>query len=228
MELEIRNLTKSFWQGEQEIPVFRDLSHSFSYGMLNYITGPSGCGKSTFLNIIATLLKPDSGKVILNGVDLTTMNESDSMKFRCERIGIAFQRFNLLKGITALDNICMALMPLGVSFANATKIAIPLVEKLGIGSYANRKIDALSAGQMQRVSLARALVKNPEILLCDEPTASVDAFHGEIVMQLLKTAAVSARRLVLVVTHDSRITKYADDIYEMPRLELKPEEREKC
>ncbi len=215
--LQITNLTKSFKSGNEIVPVLNDLCCSFELGKLNYISGPSGCGKTTLLNIIATLLKPDSGIVELNGVNLVTLNNEEAQRFRCNKIGFVFQKFNLLHGLTGLDNIVSGLLPFGITFEKGEKLAAETADLLGITPYINRKIELLSGGQQQRIALARALVKQPEILICDEPTSALDSKNGLLIMELLRDIAVTEKRLVLVVTHDQRIRQYADYIYEMTK-----------
>jgi putative ABC transport system ATP-binding protein len=170
------------------------------------VMGPSGCGKSTLLNMVAGLDRPTSGRIVVHGEDLGTLNETGLALFRRRRIGMVFQFFNLLDDLPALDNVALAAQLTGVSASKARKRARELMGELGIADKADSYPALLSGGQRQRVAIARALMNRPAVLLADEPTGALDSATGEQVMDLLIDLNRIGQTLMLV-THDERLAK---------------------
>jgi putative ABC transport system ATP-binding protein len=184
-------------------------------GELTMLVGPSGCGKTTLLSILSGTLKPTGGEVEVMGNVITRMKDSEKVILRRRRIGFIFQQYNLLPALTAAENAAMALVADGMPLKAAAEKARAVLETLGMGPHADKLPRMLSGGQQQRVAIARAIVHEPDLVVCDEPTAALDAETGRQVMELLKEAAAGPGRAVLVVTHDNRIYRYADRIVAM-------------
>ena len=205
--IEIKNLKKQF-QNETVIE-YHDIvfESSKSYMLL----GASGCGKSTLLNMIAGILSPTEGSVIIDGNDMTRASQKEKDKFRIEKIGYIFQDFKLIEEMTVLDNINILNLE-GIDTQNAPK----LLKELGIFEKANQKIKHLSGGQKQRVAIARALIKSPDIILADEPTGNLNFAIGEEVIKELLQAACG--KTLIAVTHDDRLAKYFDVVIDMNEM----------
>ncbi|HEV7227299.1 ABC transporter ATP-binding protein [Brevundimonas sp.] len=184
-------------------------------GELTMLVGPSGCGKTTLLSILSGTLRPTGGEVTVMGQTITSLRDADKVRLRRKRIGFIFQQYNLLPALTAAENAAMALVTDGVPLKVAAHRARGVLETLGMGPHADKLPRQLSGGQQQRVAIARAIVHEPDLVVCDEPTAALDAETGRQVMGLLKEAAAGPGRAVLVVTHDNRIYGYADRIIAM-------------
>jgi putative ABC transport system ATP-binding protein len=184
-------------------------------GELTMLIGPSGCGKTTLLSILSGTLRPTGGRVEVMGEPMTEMRDADKVRLRRRRIGFIFQQYNLLPALTAAENAAMALVTGGMKLGAAAARARAVLETLGMGDHADKLPRQLSGGQQQRVAIARAIVHEPDLIVCDEPTAALDADSGRQVMDLLKSAAAAPSRAVLVVTHDNRIFHYADRIVAM-------------
>ena len=184
-------------------------------GEFMMIVGPSGCGKTTLLSVICGTLNYEEGSVSVFGRDLSSMSQSQLTAFRRNNIGFVFQQFNLIPTWNALENVSIPLLLQGRPRRHAEREAITLMEKVGIGDKLKALPSQLSGGQQQRVAIARALVHQPRLLICDEPTAALDAVSGRKVLELLKETACGPDRCVIVVTHDSRIFSFADRITEM-------------
>jgi ABC-type lipoprotein export system ATPase subunit len=201
--LELKDIIKSFRlpSGEQtnvlNIPSF----------ILNQkeqiaIYGKSGSGKSTFLNVISGILKPDSGSVIVDNIDITSLSESQRDKFRAKNFGFVFQTFNLLQGFTALENVL-----LGMTFAGKPNknIATEMLEYVGLKDKLKNKPAELSVGEQQRIAIARAVVNNPKIILADEPTANLDAKNSENVIERIKKVCDEKNISLILVSHDKEV-----------------------
>ena len=205
--IEIKNLGKQF-QNETEID-YCDIS--FKTGKSYMLLGASGCGKSTLLNIIAGILSPTKGSVIIDGVDMAAASQKEKDKFRIEKIGYIFQDFKLINDMTVADNIgILRLEGVDVSGMDAMLRALDIYEKK------NAKIKHLSGGQKQRVAIARALVKKPDIILADEPTGNLNFAIGEQVIREL--IEVSRGKTLIAVTHDDRLAKYFDEVIDMNEM----------
>jgi putative ABC transport system ATP-binding protein len=210
-----REVRKSFGQGEAAVEVLRGVDFEAFHGKLTFLVGPSGCGKTTLISVIAGLLDRSGGKVELFGQDLEGLTPRDRILFRRKNLGFVYQQFNLLPALTAAENAAVPLIAAGLSRRQAVDRAKELLVKLGLEHRLEALPEKLSGGQQQRVTLARALVHEPRLIICDEPTAALDHATGEAVMDLLAENAVHPERAVIVVTHDSRVFQYADLIAHM-------------
>lgn len=184
------------------------------------LVGPSGCGKTTLLSAIAGTLKVESGAIHVFGSPLEKMSNSALTDFRAKNIGFIFQQFNLIPTLSVAENVGVPLLIQGYSNRVAIKRAREILEKVGLGDRWKERPNKLSGGQQQRVAIARALVHEPPLVICDEPTAALDARNGEIVLDLFREVARSANRAVIIVTHDNRILSYADRIARMDDGEI--------
>ncbi len=210
-----RSVVKEFGDGESRIRVLHGINTDVYGSELTLLVGPSGCGKTTLISIIAGLLYSTEGDVILFGTPQSQLKGSKLVQFRAQNVGFVFQQYNLLPSLTATENVAIPLLIQGQPRSQALVKAREVLEAVGLGSRAKQLPSQLSGGQQQRVAIARALVHEPRLLVCDEPTAALDAQSGQVVMDLLKRVAVQAGRAVIVVTHDSRVFTYGDRIIEM-------------
>lgn len=212
-ELIIENISKIYGnkkKGDQEVVALKDVNFSIRRGEFVFIVGPSGAGKSTLLNILGGMDKASGGKYILNNKEITSLNEKDLAKFRQNDIGFVFQFYNLVSSLSAYENVYLA--------SSLVKKHFDLMEVLslvGLENRANNFPSQLSGGEQQRVSIARALVKNPTLLLCDEPTGALDSKTGVEIMDLLYKVCKKQNKTVIVVTHNKSLTVIADRIIEI-------------
>ena len=198
-----------------ETPALDGVSLEIRAGEAVAVMGPSGCGKSTLLNMVAGLDRPTSGSVVVDGEDLGRLNETGLALFRRRRIGMVFQFFNLIDDLSALDNVALAAQLTGSSAAQARRRALELLDELGVADRRNAYPAVLSGGERQRVSVARALMNRPALLLADEPTGALDSRSGEQVMDLLIDLNQLGQTL-LMVTHDPRLaTRCASRLIEV-------------
>ena len=207
-----RALTKDFGTGDSRVSVLRGVDFEAHYGEITLLVGPSGCGKTTLLSVVAGLLNKSGGEVDVLGTDVDTLKGSESVLFRRRNLGFVFQQYNLLPALTAAENAAVPLLAAGANRKSAVEKATALLHTLGMGERAKARPNQLSGGQQQRVAIARALIHEPRLLVCDEPTAALDAETGRGVMELLRQSAVRADRAVIVVTHDSRVFEFGDRI----------------
>jgi len=214
-------VVKSFGSGDGAVHALKGVDFEARYGELMMIVGPSGCGKTTLLSVICGTLQYEGGRVEVLGENLTQMRASRLTAFRGKNIGFVFQQFNLIPTWTSLENVSVPLLLNGASQKVAEEAALRLLQEVGIGDKAGVLPTQLSGGQQQRVAIARALVHQPRLLVCDEPTAALDASSGRKVLELLKQIACKPDRCVIVVTHDSRIFPFADRVAEMEDGQLK-------
>ena len=182
---------------------------------MSMIVGPSGCGKTTLLSVIAGILNADEGSVSIFGQDVSGMSDRARTKFRAKHIGFVFQQYNLLPALTAAENAAIPLVIAGRPRRQAVAAAAGVLDSLGMGDRLDALPAQLSGGQQQSVAIARALVHEPRLLVCDEPTAALDATSGQTVMELLRRVAVQPGRAVIVVTHDNRVFDFGDRIVSM-------------
>ena len=205
--LDARNLWKSYGKGEARIDALADVSLQIFDGELLTILGSSGSGKSTLLNALGGMDKPDRGKIIVNGKDLCKMNDRALTDYRRKNIGFVFQSFNLIAELTTKENIAMT-----ADTAHNPHIVEEVFDMVGLREKMNNYPSQLSGGQQQRISIARALAKNPQILLCDEPTGALDSETGVMILKLLLGMAKSYGKTIVIVTHNQSIAKMADTI----------------
>jgi len=209
--LELRQVSKVYGSGPTEVRALRDVDLSVERGELVAIMGPSGSGKSTLLTIAGSLEAATSGHVLVDGVDLSRVSRSDQAKLRRRSIGYVFQDFNLLPGLTAIENVTLPLELDGAGAKAARATGLKALEELGVADRAARFPDELSGGERQRVAIARAIVGDRRLLLADEPTGALDSVNGEAVMRLLR-AATQRGVAGVVVTHEAQLASWADRV----------------
>jgi putative ABC transport system ATP-binding protein len=215
LAVECREVVKDFGEGDTRIRVLRGVNFNARLGELTFLVGPSGCGKTTLISVIAGLLNSNAGDVELFGENIERLPDNERILFRRKNLGFVYQQYNLLPALTAAENAAVPLLAAGVPRRQAVEKAKHILVELGLEGRLNALPTKLSGGEQQRVTLARALVHEPRLILCDEPTAALDHATGETVMGLLASNAVSSSRAVIVVTHDSRVFHYADAIAHM-------------
>jgi putative ABC transport system ATP-binding protein len=210
-----RGLTKEFVAGDTTTAALRGVDLALYAGELSLVVGPSGCGKTTLISIIAGLLDPTQGSVVVLGAELSRLRGRRLVEFRAKQIGFVFQQYNLLPALSAAENAAVPLILTGWRRAKALALAREMLATVGLADRADHFPAQLSSGQQQRVAIARALIHGPRLLVCDEPTAALDATAGRRVMKIIKQVAVQSDRAVIVVTHDNRIFEFGDRIVEM-------------
>lgn len=211
--LKLHRITKIYDPGTPgEVKALDDIDLEVKEGEVVLVMGPSGSGKTTLLTIGGGILKPTSGTVLIEEVNVTSFSERELPKIRSERVGFIFQSFNLLEALTALENVEIVLNISGVRGSQATKKAKELLESLGLGERLNFPPRKLSGGERQRISIARALANEPKLLLADEPTANLDSSRGHEVMELLRSIAKKRGKAILIASHDERLREFADRV----------------
>lgn len=209
--LELRGVSKVYTDGAEVVHALDGVDLSVDAGMLVAVMGPSGSGKSTLLTIAGTLEEPTSGEVVVGGIDVSTLSRNERARLRRRSIGYVFQDFNLLAGLTALENVTLPLELDGQNMSQARTAAVTALERLDVVEKADRFPDDLSGGERQRVAIARAVVGERHLVLADEPTGALDSVNGETVMRLLR-AACQGGVAGVVVTHDAQLASWADRI----------------
>lgn len=209
--LELTDIKKSYVQPNGEtVPILDIPSFRIDAGEQVVLLGPSGCGKTTLLHVIAGITRPDSGKVILDGVELTRFSEAGRDRIRADKLGYVFQTFNLLPAFSALENV-----QLGMTFARkklAHSRARQLIERVGLGHRLHNKPSAMSVGEQQRVAVARALANRPALLLADEPTANVDPRNQQQIVDLIRETCEEDNVALLMVTHSMEVANQFDRV----------------
>jgi len=213
--LSCKNLIKTFGQGEAEVFALRGVTLDVYKQELLMLVGPSGCGKTTFVSCVSGLLNSNGGELSVLGEDIKSMDDDALVLFRRKNIGFVFQSFNLISALSALENVALPLTIAGDTSDAVMQRAKTLLESVGLASKYDTKPTNLSGGEQQRVAIARALIHQPKLIICDEPTSSLDHQSGEAVMELLKTMQHKYQTTIILVTHDNRIYKYADTIASM-------------
>jgi putative ABC transport system ATP-binding protein len=208
--IELKELSKTVLSGDQPLTILHPLDLRVPDSQFLAITGPSGSGKSTLLGLVAGLDAPTSGRILIDGIDITGMGEDDLAKLRSAKIGIVFQFFHLIPSLTALENVMVPLELAGRRDARSR--ARDLLEEVGLTSRAHHYPSQLSGGEQQRVALARALSNNPPILLADEPTGNLDVANGQNVMELLLNVRKDRGVTLLLATHDLALARRADGV----------------
>jgi putative ABC transport system ATP-binding protein len=207
--LESQQVTKSYGSNEAKVQVLRGISTQVRSGELVAIMGPSGSGKSTLLTIFGGIESPSSGKVFLEGVDLTQLSEDDRTKLRRRRVGFVFQSFNLLPNLTALENVALPLQLDGVATSVANQRAQHTLDQVEMAHRLNHLPSAMSGGEQQRVAIARALVIRPALFLMDEPTGNLDSRQSKRISDLMQTLVEDLGQTIVMVTHDASIASIA-------------------
>jgi putative ABC transport system ATP-binding protein len=213
-------LCKTYRTGPIETPVLQGIDLATVAGECVFLVGPSGSGKTTLLSILGCMLTPDRGNVTILGHDLLRLTDVERAVLRRDKIGFVFQRFQLIRGLNALQNVCVPLTLQGAVAKSARARARELLAAVGLVEKVDSQIHQLSTGQCQRVALARALAGNPELVLADEPTASLDAQNGQEVMRLLRRLTADEGKTAIVVTHDHRIFHFADRVFHLERGQI--------
>jgi putative ABC transport system ATP-binding protein len=212
--VEAINVTKTYMLGKVPVEALRGVNLKVETGDFVAILGPSGSGKSTMLNLIGALDKPTSGTLLIDGVDISKLNDNQLAEIRL-RIGFVFQFFNLIPRLTAKDNVELSMSIANLSKADRKKRAIELLETVGLKDRINHKPAELSGGQQQRVAIARALANNPKFLLLDEPTGNVDSKTANEVLTLIRKLNVENNVSIIMVTHDQHLAREAKRTVQM-------------
>ncbi len=225
MFLEISGIQKHYGTGESRIAVLKGISLSVERGEFCVLLGPSGSGKSTLLNIIGGIDSADAGSITMDGTVMADMNEKQLTRYRRQHLGYVFQQYNLIPNLTVRENIEVGAY-LGT---NPLKVE-PLMETLGLTAHAGKLPSQLSGGQQQRTAIGRAIIKNPDILLCDEPTGALDYETSKEILGLIETVNKTYRTTVLMVTHNDAIRRMADRVVRLRDGQVRLDERneEKC
>ncbi len=224
--VDVRGVEKHFGDGPDRIHVLKQVNLQAYAGEILMLVGPSGCGKTTLLSAIAGTLRVESGEIDVFSNPLHHMSGGALTRFRAAHIGFIFQQFNLIPTLSVAENVGIPLLIQGVSNGESRKRSRAALEAVGLGDRWKERPNKLSGGQQQRVAIARALVHEPPLVICDEPTAALDAQNGEIVLELFRNVARSPDRAVIIVTHDNRIFSYADRIARMDDGEILEERKQ--
>ena len=210
--IKLKNLKKIYRMGDEKIAAVNNISLNFEKGSVTCLLGKSGSGKSTLLNLISDLEKPTKGEIIIHGLHVERMNETQLAKFRQKYIGFVFQSYNLLGNLTALENVTLPLIFKRVGVKERKERAMEMLKAVGLEERASHKPSQLSGGQQQRVSIARAFVNNPEIVFADEPTGNLDTKTTYQMMDLMMGLCGKNKQTLIIVTHDMEISAYAQRI----------------
>ncbi|PXW35343.1 UNVERIFIED_CONTAM: putative ABC transport system ATP-binding protein [Williamsia faeni] len=209
--VEAIDLVREYQMGQEKVRALDGLNLTLEARQFVSIVGPSGAGKSTLLHVLGALDVPDSGSIIVDGLDLAKLSEEQQSEFRRTRVGFIFQFFNLIPTMSAWENVALPRLLDGKSLRSAKSEAIALLDRVGLGDRSKHRPSELSGGQMQRVAIARSLIMSPRIVLADEPTGNLDSHTGESILELLTEVAHEGDgRLVVMVTHDNKAAAHAD------------------
>ena len=206
--IDIKDVTKTYKNGELEVPALRGVSFSVERGEYVAIMGPSGSGKSTLMNVIGCLDRITTGRYMLDGVDVSSLDDNELAEIRLKKLGFIFQGFNLLARTDAVKNVALPLFYAGIGARERTETAKAKLAEVGLADRGNHKPNELSGGQQQRVAIARALVNNPAVLLADEPTGNLDSQTSEDIMRLFGELNAGGRTIIMV-THDEEVAAHA-------------------
>ncbi len=210
-----RQLVKWFGEGESRTNAVQEVSFEIRYGESFFLVGPSGSGKTTLLSMMSGILRPNSGSVLIDNTDIWSLNNDELADFRLNRIGFVFQDYHLFPRLTTVENVAIPLILKRCDWDEAIEEALKFLDIVGLKGRAFLPPVKLSGGEQQRVAIARAMVSQPDILIFDEPTASLDGDNGKKIMAFVKSDILNEKRCVLVVTHDDRIFEFADCIMKM-------------
>jgi len=214
--LVLEQIARDFTDGRQVRRVLFPTDLEIAAGELTVLAGPSGSGKTTLLSIIGLVLRPSEGRMLISERDVSRLPEDAAAGVRLREYGFVFQQPMLIEGLSIIENVLLSVAVQGKRPSKAArKRAIELLDSLGLAATADLQPRLLSGGMKQRVSIARALLKSPSILLCDEPTSALDADSGQVVMRILKRIAIEEQRVVIVVSHDARVFPYADRLIKL-------------
>jgi putative ABC transport system ATP-binding protein len=216
----IRNLSKSYRRGDQILPVLSGISFDIARGEFVALMGPSGSGKSTLLNLIAGIDTADRGSILVGGVEITTLSESELARWRAGNVGFIFQFYNLIPVLTAYENVELPLLLTSLKRRERRDHVEAVLSVVGLSDRMDHYPSQLSGGQQQRVAIARAIVTDPEILVADEPTGDLDRASAEEILQLMDRLVTGFRKTVIMVTHDPRAAEKAHIIRHLEKGEL--------
>ncbi len=211
--VETKDLQKIYQMGEVQVPVLRGVAMQVTRGAFHAIVGPSGCGKTTLLNLLGALDSPSSGKISVDGTELSSLDEDGRTRYRQQKVGFIFQFFNLMPLLTSLENVELGLeVVAGMSAEKIHARAAEVLKQVGLESEMNKFPSQLSGGQQQRVAIARALAKQPSIVLCDEPTGNLDMKTSQTVVQMMKDLNKTLGTTFIIVTHDPHVAEQASHV----------------
>jgi putative ABC transport system ATP-binding protein len=210
--LAVENVTKHYRQGDRTVAALNGVSLEVRQGQFLAVMGASGSGKSTLLYLMAALAKPDGGRVLVNGQDLSRLNDRELTLFRRRNIGLVFQSFNLIPTLTAEENVALPLMLDGRNGTASRGKVDELLASLGLASRRGHRPDAMSGGEQQRVAIGRALVTNPAVILADEPTGNLDSANSKAVCELLRELTTVQNKTIVMVTHEPSVAAYASEV----------------
>jgi putative ABC transport system ATP-binding protein len=213
--ISVSGIVKDFGSGETRVRALHGIDLDIRPGELTFLVGESGSGKTTLISIMAGIMYPTEGSVSVFDTPIYDLGENGLVTFRLNNIGFIFQQYNLIPTLTAAENAGVPLVAAGVGRTEAVERGRQVLEQLNIGDLAQRLPRQMSGGQQQRVAIARALVHDPRLIVCDEPTAALDASSGRRVMDLLSKVAIQTDRAVIIVTHDNRVFDLADRIIDI-------------
>jgi putative ABC transport system ATP-binding protein len=208
-------LVKSFGEGDAKKIAVQEVSFDAYFGEMLFIEGPSGSGKTTLLSLISGILRPDSGEVLIEDKDIWAMTSDEIADFRLNKVGFVFQDYHLFPRLTTVENVAIPLILKKNDWDKSISEAMEYLEIVGIKDRALLQPVKLSGGEQQRVAIARAIASQPDILIFDEPTASLDGETGKKIVEFVKTKILNDKRCIIIVTHDNRIFEYADRIMKM-------------
>jgi|SRR6185437_134230 len=210
--LVVEKVTKQFRQGDRVVTALNGIDLQVARGQFLAIMGASGSGKSTLLHLMAGLAVADGGKVIVNGTDLSTLNDRDLTLFRRRQIGLVFQSFNLIPTLTAEENVALPLMLEGKNGVEGQARIDELLQSLGMTNRRHHRPDAMSGGEQQRIAIGRALVSEPAVILADEPTGNLDSTNSRSVCELLRDLSIIHGKTIVMVTHEPSVATYAQEV----------------
>jgi len=222
--IEVEDVTRLYQQGNVEVAALRGLSLQVKTGEFTALCGPSGSGKTTLLNLIGALDQPTSGRVIIEGQDLNSMNRQELSYLRRDRIGFVFQSYNLIPVLSAYENAELVLSVQGASQTERKEKVMALLKAVGLEDLEDRRPSELSGGQQQRVAIARALASDPAVILADEPTANVDSETAELLLDLMQELNQSHTATFVFSTHDPRVMQRAKRLVQMVDGQIKSDE----
>lgn len=210
--IDVQNVSRTYGRGGSAVHAITDVSLSLQEGELVLLMGPSGSGKTTLLLMCGTLLKPDAGRILIDGLDVTARKESDLPEVRLKKVGFIFQQFNLLSGFTALENVELVANLCGIKGDKARQLASEMLEWVGLQARLSHLPEDMSGGEKQRVAIARAILNNPRLLIADEPTGNLDSNTGLEIMRMIREIVKEQSSAALIASHDTRIENFADRV----------------